>query len=932
MKRPFLLFSIVLLWFISGVCSADELERNFANPPIKYRPFAWWHWMGPNFSEEGIVKDLEAMKASGLGGATIFNATSAVQESQCPTLNNPWPNQTYRSDAYWKAIRKACEVAEHLGMELGLHNSPGYSTTGGPWIDEAKGMKHLGTEEVKIEGGKKVSVTLQRPQFKPYENWGDEGKSLPDQYDDIAVIAVPDAGNATQKVLDVSKYCDKDGHLVWNAPKGSWLIYRIGYASTMSRPHPVPDDLICKTMEVNKIDADYGEFFWDNMLNPLKENVGQYFGRSFKHILIDSYEAGDQNWSRHFKEDFIRMKGYDPTPWLPFVVADKKDTFSVNPLQIKRFRYDFNDVIARLFQTNSWELAHNRISAMGLLTHHEPYWGQFSVVAGAATADIPMGEFWVGSDGKIEKNVSAGARAAGHTVIGAEAFSMAPWDFRLWTEDPAMMKASAEGAFASGVNRMNLHQWVHQPYDDRYQPGMSMGWWGSHFNRYQSWFEPGKAFFHYLGRCQYLLQQGAQVIDFLALDSAPDRACDAVSTEVFLHGNITVKDGNIVLPSGREYRLMEIHGKEEILPAVLDRMAGLLSEGATFVSQKPMRSPSLSDYPDCDSYVMHKADSLWNIYQGKQIFSTRQEAIQTLHIAPDYTVLKGTADLVHRHTASADIYYIGNLTNKAQQVEVSLRINNRLPELWNAENGSVKTVEQWRPEEQRTVVSLELLPYQSRFVVFRRQPTQTEIFNGSKAKDVLLKADSIAVSKGWQVHFLPKLDSAFNVNFDSLSDFSLSQDKRIKYFTGTAIYSTQFKLNKTFFEKGSRVTLDLGEMNDIAILKVNGLCVDTLWYPPYQKDVTPYIKKGKNDVVVEVTDNWANRMIGDEQVDADFEWGKDRKVMGRAMKGYPEWFLKNQPRPQKDRKAFEVWYYYRKDSPLEKAGLDGPVKLIKWSK
>jgi hypothetical protein len=84
------------------------------------------------------------MKASGIGGATIFNITSAVQESHKPTLNNPWPDQTYRSPKYWEAIRHAAAEAQRLGLEIGLHNTVGYSTTGGPWIDEEKNMQHLG--------------------------------------------------------------------------------------------------------------------------------------------------------------------------------------------------------------------------------------------------------------------------------------------------------------------------------------------------------------------------------------------------------------------------------------------------------------------------------------------------------------------------------------------------------------------------------------------------------------------------------------------------------------------------------------------------------------------------------------------------------------------------------------------------------------------
>ena len=120
--------------------SINKVAEAFDNPPMEYRPYVWWHWMGPNFSKEGITKDLEAMKEAGIGGATIFNIASAVQETHAPTENNPWPNQTYRSDAYWEALTHAAAEAQRLGLSIGLHNTPGYSTTGGPWVTEEKAM------------------------------------------------------------------------------------------------------------------------------------------------------------------------------------------------------------------------------------------------------------------------------------------------------------------------------------------------------------------------------------------------------------------------------------------------------------------------------------------------------------------------------------------------------------------------------------------------------------------------------------------------------------------------------------------------------------------------------------------------------------------------------------------------------------------------
>ncbi|MDR3228312.1 MAG: hypothetical protein LBT53_02705, partial [Puniceicoccales bacterium] len=126
-----------------------------------------------------------------------------------------------------------------------------------------------------------------------------------------------------------------------------------------------------------------------------------------------------------------------------------------------------------------------------------------------------------------------------------------------------------------------------------------------------------------------------------------------------------------------------------------------------------------------------------------------------------------------------------------------------------------------------------------------------------------------------------------------------------------------------------RIVLDLGELHDIAELEINGVPAGVLWNPPYKSDITAHLHSGANELVVRVTNNWANRLIGDEQFPADFEWGSDRGEQGRAVKSYPDWFIKNTPRPSAGRKTFNIWYYYRKDSPLQPAGLLGPVRLLK---
>ncbi len=771
--------------------SLSQLAKQFVSQPAsQYRPYVWWHWMGSNFSKEGITKDLEAMAEAGIGGATIFNLASAVQESHKPIGNNPWPEQTYRSKAYWEAMRHAAAEAKRLGLKIGIQNTPGYSTTGGPWITEERGMQMVVATKKSVEGGKTISLKLEQPVPPVYNGWGSPHIKAT-YYEDIAVLAVPDEKQpSVDKVLNISDCMQKDGSLRWEAPQGKWVIIRLGHGPTMSNPHPLPDELIGKALEADKMSLEQTVFHWNNFLEPLKENLGEYLGDSFDHVLIDSYEAGGQNWTKNFKEDFVRLKGYDPVPFLALTEAGCSGT------AVDDFRKDYNEVIGQLFM-DGWKKAKEMINQAGMDFYWEPYSGPFDTYTGVEVADLPMGEFWTGGNGAISDVIVKAAAEYGKKIVGAEAFTGSP-TISKYTEDPEALKPSADGSFVSGVNRLFLHHWVHQPFDDKYQPGMGMGWWGTHFGRNQTWIKPGKAFFTYLSRCQMMLQQGK------------------------------------------------------------------------FVST-------------------------------------------------DQTVL-------HRDAKEAEIFFVINATDSLMDREFAFKAPyGTTPELWDAYRGVIRNSKRWKKQNDSIFVHLTLQAHESVFVVSPKSDS-----NVYPKEDEVLAQNTVKkpVVGPWTVEFRPKLLPAFERELETLIDFSLCEDKAIKYFAGTAVYKKNIIITKDQLDKKKQILVDFGEMNDIAELKINGKPVMVLWYPPYQADITSYIREGENSIELAVTNNWANRLIGDEQYPADFEWGEDRGESGRAMKSFPNWFINGTERPEKNRVGFLIWYYHRPDSPLQPAGLCGPVEIV----
>jgi hypothetical protein len=578
----------------------------------------------------------------------------------------------------------------------------------------------------------------------------------------------------------------------------------------MAHPHPLPDDIIGRAWEVDKMSREDNVYHWKQLLDPLKEHIGEYFGNTFRYIWVDSYESGYQNWTKDFREQFRRLKNYDALRWIALFqyrtgkdLEHKFNAWTNNKLQtdlpeFQQFLKDYDDVVNRLYMDNGFATAKEMLHAHGLKLYWEPYGGPFSNYEGAAMADVPVDEFWSSQDYVYENpNTLRAAVEFDKRMVAAEAFTGSPAASR-YTETPASLKHVADGGYAAGMNLYFLHHWVHQPFDDKYQPAMGMGWWGTHFGRFQTWYKESRAFFTYLARCQMLLQQG--------------------------------------------------------------------------------------------SFVPKTENGFWGISR--------------------------------RRTPEADIYFVTNPFEEKLET-AGFPAKNRVPQLWDAYTGKMEQANDYVQKGDSVFVSLHLEKDHSVFVVMPN--AECKMPNAGTRRGASIQETEQKMDGAWDVTFSPKLDRPFKKKLPELVDLSKQSDEELKYFAGTAVYDKRFKWKMQ--NAKCRMVLDLGTVYDMATVEINGTEVGVLWFPPFQIDITDYVKAGTNTLKISVANTWANRLIGDEQYPADFEWGADRDDEGRAMKAFPEWFLRNESRPEQRRKTFNLWYYYRKDSEWQPAGLLGPVTV-----
>ena len=453
-------------------------EEVFANIPSSAKTGAWWHWMGSYVTKDAIVKDLDWFREMGIGTVTIFGLADTCAPCSMKFGNSPVKEIVAFTPEWWALVKFACEEAEKRGIEVGVHNCPGYTSSGGEWIEPRLAMRELVFNVTNVE----KQIHLNSRSIYALHNLKTgraDSPRIPSRRTDLQEIAVV------------------DGIKVQHIPMGTFI-------------HPAQPEAF--GLECDKMNPEAVDLHLDRVIGDIKKYVGEQVGRGFKFVLLDSYEAGHPTWTPNMREEFIKRRGYDPLPFLPilggFKVAAAPDKEAEN-----KFRRDYSRTIADLYRDVLFKRMREKLNAAGLEFACEPYHGPFDTRECAAYVDRLMTEFWFNSNPErpypnpIGWNHWRKIDGSRHNIIEAEAFTSGP-PHANWIATPSLLKASADDQFARGINRMTIHSCVLQPWAEDVLPGKVMGRWGSHFGRTQTWGLSGKGFFEYLNRCQALLQWG----------------------------------------------------------------------------------------------------------------------------------------------------------------------------------------------------------------------------------------------------------------------------------------------------------------------------------------------------------------------------------------------------------------------------------------
>lgn len=724
---------------------------------------------------------------------------------------------------------------------------------------------------------------------------------------------------SADRVQDISGHM-KNGTIRWKVPEGDWTIMRVCMVPTGAKNAPVLPE--AEGPEIDKLSRELAFHQFEGLAGRLIDEIPESERTALKYLVIDSYEKGSQNWTDDLEVPFRETYGYDPIPYLP--VFSGRAVGSAE--QSGRFMWDLRRLIADRvsfeYIGGLREIANRH--GMKLWVENYGHWGfPGEMLQYGGQADIVSGEFWTrGTLGSIELRAAASsAHTYGKNIVCAESFtSNAPH----FVSHPWFFKLRGDWSFCQGVNLALLTEYLHQPYTDRV-PGVN-AWFGTAFNRNNTWFFDMDPWVLYEKRCNFMLQQGSYVADlayFIGEDAPkmagitdpeppPGYAYDLINGDV-IRERLEVRDGRFALPDGMSYKLLVLPPLDNMRPELLGRIRDMVKAGGSIYGPPPGHSPSLENYPDADDRVLTLAKELWQDCDGESITSARlgkgmvfrgmplDEVLQELGAKPDMA-LEDHPEIcwIHRSTAREDIYFLSNQSEETLRIDPVFRVPERQPECWDAVSGSIRKTARYEMTDHGLLVPLELGPRASVFVVFRDAPAvkdplrlirrdgqeaRPEAVLTGKGMELVLRENGgytlttdngterslevsdipepYPVSGPWEVSFTPGWGAPESTVFDELISWTASDDPGIKYYSGKATYKNQVELPASLFAEDIGLILDLGEVGNIATVRINGKALGKYWHFPMEIHITGAARPGNNALEITVTSTWSNRLVGD---------------------------------------------------------------------
>lgn len=849
--------ALALQWFLlwplwaasqtTAPANVEQVRSAFQAPPDEARAMMRWWWFGPAVSKPELEREITAMKAGGFGGFEI----QPVYPLSLDDPNTGLRNLTYLSDEFIDAVRFAAQKGREQGLRVDVTLGSGWPF-GGPHVPVTQAASQVRMEKQLIAPGE---VSVPTPRVGP-------GEKLLAVF--IADGDVESVRPETAKRLPLPSHPRLEIESKADAARTVLFFLQSRTGQQVKRPGIGGEGFVLDHMSRAAI---------DHHLSAVGDRLMQAFGEQPPAaVFSDSLEVYRADWTDDLPEEFQRRRGYDLLPFLPALfLAPEEQTAGV--------RHDWGQTLSELVDeryltpVNDWAKRHRT------RFRSQTYGFPPVTLSSNALVALPEGE---GHDWRAF-TTTRWATSASHLfdrqVTSAEAFT--------WLHSPSFratpldMKAEADVLFLQGINQLIGHGWPYTP------PGVDAPGWSLYaaavFSDQNPWWIAMPDISRYLQRVSYVLRQGRPANDVAILlptedawaATKPGRA--TVSDEV--KNKVTRTLTEQLLDAGYAFDYIDARSLDKlsryrvlVLPN-MDRIDVIAYQkveqfarlgGVVMVVGEPPKLGAGQRSTDVKSMQIEATTQRLLRTRSRTRVVAENELGAALRklFAPDLLLdrQQSAVGFIHRKLENGDIYFVANTTNQPVDAEARFREGrNRPAQLWNPMTGAMTTL---AGEE----VSLKLAPYESTIVVFgARSGREPSV---SRSRTAL--AD---LSNDWQVEFAP-----LQLQRTASKLTSWTEDPKTRYYSGVASYKRSFAVAKS----DARYILDLGQgmpvpfdekqrggrawlespVREAAEVFVNGRRVGAIWAPPYELDITRYVRVGTNDIELRVGNLAINTLAG----------------------------------------------------------------------
>jgi hypothetical protein len=904
---------------IEQASDSDSVRRLFQSPPKKFRPIARWWWPGNDVADAELRREIDVLDKAGFGGAEIQSFIKGLDTSTF-SLEQLKRLESFATPSFFGHVGVAAEEAANRGMFIDYTFGSGWPFGGGTSITPELASIELRSTRLSIEGPAKFHERLQIPSVTDGDPKAGANilSGLPDGWAErmkkrsrvVAVVAVrgsnsqwdfargggrertvvtPGALDAGTSV-DLTSHLQADGTLSWDVPSGTWQLF-----------------VFCSVPTLQKVNAGGGEgpeFVMDHMSaeafaahskrvgDDAIPFVGKYFGNGIRAVFCDSLEVQAYLfWSDDFLAEFHRRRDYDLLPYLPILKVQRHSEpygrfVEIPDFEMKKVgdqvRHDYRLTVSELMterfygEFNKWAHQHN------LLSRTQAHGSPTAVLTVYGESDIPETEdLYDNGCYDFLKMAASAAHVYGRAIVGSESFV---WPNSVYQTTPEKIKLASDELLTAGVNAIVYHGF---PYviPDYPAPGwhpfrgaFGDGNYSSQFNELNLFWPYVAQLNAYITRLQYLSQAGTNVAAVaLYFDDLTHGAEETPPTPMlnqalmdagynYDHVNAgsllqcTIQNQMLVTAGGARYAALVLPALDCIDAAVAEKLVSFASGGIpiVFAGQLPAHASGILE---SDRNTRRVQDAMHKIsdFRGVHLATDNDGVISRLKSAvkPNVRFQTGPLSFIQKRIGKINAWFLRNNSDATRRLTASFESEGS-PELWDPWTGKSSAMATFKRTETWIEVDLELQPFSSALIVFDPDAAAAPAVAAQSPRN-LKRSEEVGAS-GWKLTATGLVPSGKTAVIQralpTLIDWSL--DPELRGMSGKGVYATTFSVAAPHL--GERIILDLGDVKDVAEVRINGELVGTLLLRPYRIDITSSVRSGENSLEIAVTNTLYNCM------------------------------------------------------------------------